>query len=194
MLDGAWTTGPFQIPTFAIHSVVLPTGKVLIDPSHPPIPNSGPRENAGRAAVWDPTKGTGPSAFRSVPPPLIDADGDGDREPTPVYCSGQTFLPNGELLVAGGNLIWASTPGDGYDTEAGLNRVLTFNPWTETWHEQPQMSHGRWYPTTAELADGRIAILGGYTEQEPGGIYTDELEVFTGSGTFGGRRTIGAPA
>ena len=69
---------------------------------------------------------------------------------------------------------------------AGLDRVFTFDPWTRTWTEQPQMNAGRWYPGQVELADGRTVILGGLSDQAPGGIYNRDLEVFTPAQQSGG--------
>ena len=61
---GEWTQAPFQLPTFAINTTVLPTGKVLIW-GRPPVPGGGsPRPNVGEAALWSPWLGTGPSAFQ----------------------------------------------------------------------------------------------------------------------------------
>ena len=49
-------------------------------------------------------------------------------------------------------------------TYKGLNKIYTFNPFNETWTEQPDMRHGRWYPTGVRMADGRIAIISGLDE------------------------------
>jgi hypothetical protein len=179
---GAWTTAPFPIPYYAIHSVVLPTGKVLFwgyDPRGP----GGTHVNHGLAALWDPAKGTGGAAFKLVPPPLVDADGNGTLEPAPIYCSGQSLMATGEVLVAGGNRVWPGQSGGTFTNFAGTKQVLTFNPFTETWTPQPTMRFGRWYPTQVELADGRSLIASGYTEKAPGGDYNKEVEIFTpGSG------------
>src|SRR5262245_56786926 len=60
---GEWTQAPFQLPTFAINTTVLPTGKVMIW-GRPPAPiNGGPRPNVGEAALWSPWLGTGSGAF-----------------------------------------------------------------------------------------------------------------------------------
>ena len=174
---GRWTTSPFTIPNYAIQSVVLPTGKVLFW-GYPAWPARG---NEGKATVWDPRRGTGPSAFKSVPPPLYDTDDDGNQEPAPIYCSGQSLLANGEVLVAGGNQVW---PGDkpGYTMYSGARIVLTFNPWTESWTKQPNMEKGRWYPTQVELGDGRTILVSGYSDEAPGRVYNTQLEIFTPDG------------
>ena len=96
-------------------------------------------------------------------------------------------MPSGEVLVTGGRLVKPDQyEDDPYTTSAGLNRVFTFNPWTRTWTEQPQMNAGRWYPGQVELADGRTVILGGLSDQAPGGIYNRDLEVFTPAQQPGG--------
>ena len=184
---GRWTQRPRRIPEYAIHSVLLPTGKVLFWGYPPP----DQRRNVGSATLWDPREGRGPAAFEAVPPPSLDPDGDGPQEvvPAPIYCSGQSLLPSGEVLVAGGTLAWPGQD-DEYPGWAGLNTVLTFDPWTETWHVQPSMNDGHWYPGQALLADGRTAILGGYGAQAPGEIVTDDLEMFSAAPGAGETRSL----
>jgi Domain of unknown function (DUF1929) len=84
---GHWAQLPVP-PGFrvnAIHAALLSTGKVLI------VAGSGNnRDNfeAGtfRSVLYDPARDT----FTEVP------------TPTDVFCAGHTFLPNGNLLIAGG--------------------------------------------------------------------------------------------
>jgi hypothetical protein len=183
---GAWTTAPFDIPAYAIHSVVLPTGKVLFW-SFPFYPND---PNEGRAYLWDPSKGTGPGSFTDVRPPLIDVDGDGNPDaPAMIFCSGQSFLPNGDVLVAGGTLAFPGGPTNP-NYYLGLDRLFTFDPWSESWIEQPRLRQGRWYPSQVELADGRTAILSGTTDEAPGGNPNSDLEVFTPSASPSGVGTL----
>src|SRR4029079_6697015 len=65
---GEWTQAPFQLPTFAINTTVLPTGKVLIWGRPPPTGDGSARPNVGEAALWSPWLGTGPNAFQPVTP------------------------------------------------------------------------------------------------------------------------------
>ena len=89
---GAWTQAPFDLPNYAIHAAMLPTGKVLFygyffgayEPGYP-----------GRAALWDPSAGTGPGSFTIVDPPEVDLDGDGESEPAPIFCSACRLSPMG---------------------------------------------------------------------------------------------------
>jgi hypothetical protein len=175
---GRWTHAPFQIPHAAVNAATLPTGEVMFwGPSFPNEPR-----NQGNAALWDPSKGYRSDAFTEVPPPAVDPDGSGPQgtDTAPIFCSGLSMLASGEVLVTGGNLVRPDQyQDDPYTASAGLNRVFTFNPWTRTWTEQPQMNAGRWYPGQVELADGRTVVLGGLSDQPPGGLYNRDLEVFT---------------
>lgn len=178
---GSWEVAPFAIPNFAIHAVLMPTGKVL-SWGYPPKVAFNIRPNFGQASVWDPGAGTGSDAFKDVPPPLIT----GSAEPTSIYCSGQNLLADGTVLLTGGNKRFPS----GSQGYAGLDKVFTFNPWNETWTQQPDMRHGRWYPSQVELEDGRTLIVGGYDESEPGGRDTTDVEVFTPAAELDGQGSI----
>jgi hypothetical protein len=107
-VDGAWAA-PSRIPAIGIHASLLSTGKVLW------FYRTAEDVERGQATLWDPVTGT----FKQVPPPLIDG------KPANLFCAGQSLLPDGRLLVMGGQL------GDNPDSGAqfkGLDAVFTFNP------------------------------------------------------------------
>ena len=87
--------------------------------------------------------------------------------------------------MAGGNLQY-EVNGD----DKGLDVVLTFNPFTETWTKQPDMRHGRWYPTLTLLPDGRVVIVGGLDESGTGNSINTDVEVFTPSPDMNGVGTL----
>src|SRR5439155_125245 len=142
---GKWTTPPFPIPTWAINAAMLPTGKVLfysyIRPS---------KDSAGRAALWDPSKGTGPDSFTEVDPPLIDVDGDGDLESLgtiqrvpsgdlQMHNYPHLFeLPSGDVILAGPN-----------HDDTGLLSTDTF-----TWTNLPQLDQDRIYSAAVLRPEG----------------------------------------
>lgn len=189
---GRWTDSVLDLPHYAIHSVLLPTGKILFwgfEWTQHLItkPLGAHRQTTNAATIWDPAKGTGPGSLKPVPPPTVDLDGDGVAEPIPLYCSGQSFLRDGRVLVTGGtfDLRWAE---QGFTQPPGIKLTLIFDPRTETWARAQDMSVARWYPTQAEMADGRTVILGGFDDQKPTNL-THTLEVASADG----RRVTQAP-
>jgi hypothetical protein len=184
---GRWpSSGQFDLragdgtTTFGTHAVMLPTGKVLwySIPSHPDRP-LGPRR-LSVALLWDPSKGTGNNAFKQINPPTDPNTG----QPVNIWCSGNSFLADGRVLVTGGNVMYTvESPGGKF---AGLNHVYTFDPFSERWTRQPDMPHGRWYPTQLLMPDRRTFIMGGLDERGFGDK-NEDLELFTPARSRGGR-------
>ena len=159
--DGAWEAAR-PMPSTAIHGVVMPTGKVLYF-SQPKYP-AELETDGGNAHVWDPATGQS----RPVPPPVVTytgRDAGPMAAPANLWCAGQTLLPDGRVLVVGGNLEYPTPSGLG--DRAGFKGgkwVMTFDPWTETWTRYQDMPGGRWYPTLTTLPNGKVLIIGGWDE------------------------------
>ncbi|MER5640304.1 galactose oxidase early set domain-containing protein [Kitasatospora sp. NPDC002227] len=159
-------TDYFTSPDFGDHVALLPTGKVLLfsferidtNPQHEPAPTQTiGKENAGRAYLWDPSAGTGASAFKAVPPPIVNPnDGENEPRPAPLFCAGHAYLPNGMVSVFGGNF--------GSNGGAGTRYTMVFDPWAEQWLQQGDMSVGRWYPSAVTTANGTQLVMSGQTE------------------------------
>jgi hypothetical protein len=180
--DGKWTSH-FSIPVIGINAVMLPTGRVLWF-AYPKNPKGNPNpSNVAQAWLWDPAKGQGPAAFKRVNPPLWTDPRDGKRKRANIWCSGNALLSDGRVVVAGGNLAYATATSN----YKGLNKLYTFNPWSETWTEQPDMGHGRWYPSQVLMPDGRMVIMSGFDEN---GGKNKEVEVFSPSPDLNGRGTL----
>ncbi len=178
---GSWQA-PFDVPVFAIHAALLPTGKVLMFGFKL---GESAYENAtlvtSQAFLWDPALGTARNAFKQVDPPIDPGTG----QPVDLWCGGNSFLADGQLLVAGGN---AGSPNGGI-TWRGIPSVHTFDPFTETWKAQPSMRRGRWYPSQLRMADGRSVVMSGMDETGSG-AFNPDVEVFTPPATRGGTGSI----
>ena len=98
---GEWTAGAVRSsPTYAINSVVLPTGKVLFWGRPPPPGDGDSATQRRRGGALGPVARHRSGAFTDVDPPVIDVDGPGGQPPAaaPIFCSGQSLLPSGEVL------------------------------------------------------------------------------------------------
>jgi galactose oxidase-like protein/List-Bact-rpt repeat protein len=123
----------FTTPVVAVHTHLLPTGKVLL---------WGDKGGDGKARLWAP--GTG---FEVLAKPTLSG-GVTFR----IYCSGHTFLPDGRVLVAGGTS----------NETRGLSDAAVFNPSAGTWNITNSMAQGRYYPTTTTLPNGEILVVSGH--------------------------------
>ena len=145
-LLGRW--GPLiGMINVAVHSTLLPTGRVLIwGRRQPGDPDLDVREC--QPFLFDPV--TGQSELTDQPKSAGGAD-------VNLFCAGHAFLPDGRLLVMGGH----ETDG------GGLDQACLYDPVTNIWTPTATMNNGRWYPTALTLPDGRILVLGG--SYKPGG-------------------------
>jgi hypothetical protein len=180
-VGGRWDA-PFPLPALAIHAVMLPTGKLLIFayPRRPTVYNAA--ENFTKAFLVDPGNG----ASKEVPPPTFRDPQTGKQRPANLFCGGASLLADGQVLVTGGTLE--------YDNAKwyykGLKKAYTFDPWTEKWTAQPDMRHGRWYPSQVRMSDGQTMVVAGYDEKnhtDAASGYNKDIELFTQPARRGGR-------
>jgi hypothetical protein len=180
-IGGRWDQ-TLNLPIVAINATLLRTGKVLIfaypwrpgrpDPDNPgqTLPDSGRAD----AYVFDPATGQS----RQVDPPVNPDTG----KPAVIFCAGTSTLPDGRVLVTGGDV------GDPTASpNRGLNTIYLFDPATETWQTGPRMRQGRWYPTQLELPDGRTVIMAGLPEvsdPDAGLRANADVEIFSPDGSL----------
>jgi hypothetical protein len=148
---GRWDT-PRAWPIVGIHAAVLPTGEVM----HLTYFEEATELDTA-ATVWNPSSGQ----FRDVSP------GFGD-----MFCSGQSFLPSGELFIAGGFAGIEEFLCNG----RGVRPAYIFDPFSLSWTEVGDMKSARYYPTVLTLANGRQLIIGGQGENCQ---YIPTMEILT---------------
>ncbi|MGH2702953.1 MAG: galactose oxidase-like domain-containing protein, partial [Actinomycetota bacterium] len=125
---------PFDVGVIAVHSVLLPDGRVLMV--------SRPRAGKPtKARVWNPSTGT------SIDVTPADASRD-------LYCAGHSLLDSGLAFYAGGNRL--------LNEKDGVADTDIFDPLTQDWDAGPLMSQARWYPTNVVIPNGKVLIFGGW--------------------------------
>lgn len=153
---GEWRTTATPSPVRAAHIALLHTGKVLM------VAGSGNRVdqfNAGsfKTSIWDPETETTTAV----------------TTPWDAFCAGHAFLPDGRLLVAGGNTAY---PGPATNNaNGGSKRSYIFDPATSAYTAQPNMDVARWYPSVVELGDGHLFTAAGLDEE---GLRTSTSQQF----------------
>ncbi len=103
-----------------------------------------------------------------------------------LFCSDQTFLSDGRILVTGGTDYYddpkiATVNGESYGESEleGLRATRIYDPKSNTWSQTGDTHIGRWYPSVVELADGRVFVVSGVQKLiKP--LYPDRVQ---GSGT-----------
>ncbi len=153
---GSWTPPrPFRPPgapgTYvAIHMALLPNGMVLTWPHDYNyfLKNRHAAPYTPDIMLWDPATDT------YKPLPVL---------PTNIFCSGATFLPNGDLIILGGHGP-AAVPVSGLQTHYGNRFVEIYNYQTNTWTRGPNMAEGRYYGSAITLGTGQVIAVGGYNE------------------------------
>jgi hypothetical protein len=142
---GSWASGK-NASTVAIHASILPNGKIfyMAGSGYHSLHQSGPYE----AKVLDPNTGSEGNISMSED----------------LFCAGQAPLPNGNILLAGGTLLYDIAADNCNGKWHGLKSAYEFNWSTNRLTKVPSMRHGRWYPTCVTMPDGNVMVTAGYDE------------------------------
>ena len=164
-VQGQWSTLNYTMTINPIHVALMHNGKILVTAGSGNCPASqsgcpsGPPYGGGNhsgAVLLDP-------AGSSITQLSIGWD---------IFCNGMTALPDGRILIVGGTTA--------YDPFEGSQKSTIFDPANNSFTDQQNMSHGRWYPTVIMLGDGRVMAFSGTNEN---GSTNNAVEFFTaGSG------------
>jgi hypothetical protein len=122
---GSWSA-PVNLPAVAVNLILLKNNTLLF------------YQDGSTPTVWDYIN----NSFTSV------------TAPVDLFCSGQTMLSDGRILVVGGF--------GGGGSQIGIPNAEIFDPSNNTWTILPKMAYSRWYPTATTLSDGRVIVMGGW--------------------------------
>ncbi len=147
---GTWQVLEESSQVAAVHAALLPTGEVVFYSG-----NTG-QDIPAATRIWNPT-----TQEVREPPTAPETD---------VFCSGLTPLWDGRLLVVGGTALYPT------DTNPfiGSKAAYLLDP-EAGWTRLPDMTFGRWYPSAIMLANGRVLVLSGASDD--GGI-TPRAEIY----------------
>ncbi|HLY12194.1 MAG TPA: hypothetical protein VKW04_23025, partial [Planctomycetota bacterium] len=129
---GQWSPTIIPTPVIPIHSVMMPSGKIICwDRGSNGGTDTNPR-------LLDPANNF--AAFKTSFPGVE------------MFCCGMTLRSDGKMLQAGGHL---SQDGDGRITS------FMYDEGTDTWTQLQDMNLGRWYPTLINLNNGDSVVMSG---------------------------------
>jgi hypothetical protein len=159
-VDSSWSTQPLPV-----HLSLLPNGRLLFwgrDKRLLYNTSSGKNEyyddyGYTTARVWDPF-------YRIFTNVDLGSVSDNPRTKTNLFCSGHSFLPDGQLLVTGGHRTADEFGlGESYRLGEGMGSSNTniFDFRTNSWKLGPVMNNGRWYPYNITLGNGETLIVSG---------------------------------
>jgi len=151
-VTGQWQTLTTLAPINPVHLSLMHNGKILF------ATGSGNDKTVTffQGGVWDPQTDT-----MTTQPLTWD-----------LFCNGMVVLPDGRPFIMGGTI--------NYQPFQGSNRTSAFDPATGNFVDLQSMAHGRWYPTSTVLGDGRVMVFSGLSET--GGTNT-AVEIYkVGSG------------
>lgn len=138
---GSWELLQSNSQILPVHAALLHTGKVLYfaGSGNDPAKTRGTPRIETR--IWDPAT----HGIRKI---------DTERD---LFCCGHSFLADGRLLAAGGNLRYYPLP-----LFPGLRDTHLFDPIAERWDRVQDMADVRWYPTCVTLPTGEVLVGAGF--------------------------------
>ena len=75
-----------------------------------------------------------------------------------IFCSGTSVMPDGRVLVTGGNPLPDTCQPN---IPCGTSHANIFDPATSTWSQAAEMNYARWYPSNVQMPDGTTLVMAG---------------------------------
>jgi hypothetical protein len=159
-----WEVLPFLSPVLPIHAALLPPDGQGVSRVFFFAGSSNNFDNSitqfrvlEGGALWTYPGDNFERPATPTGPPTEDYP---DGAPLDLFCGGQSLLPDGRLLVAGGTAQ--------YDPFWGAAHafILDSNINPKGWIPATDMGNGRWYPTQVTLGDGKILAVSGTDQNE----------------------------
>jgi hypothetical protein len=147
---GNWELLEESSQVAAVHAALLPNGEVVYFSG-----NTG-QDIPAATRIWNPT-----THEVREPTPAPDTD---------IFCCGLTPLWDGRLFVVGGTAEYANDE----HFFIGTRAAYTLDPVTG-WQRVGDMAVGRWYPSAIMLADGRVLVVSGTSDD---GELTPAVELY----------------
>lgn len=98
--------------------------------------------------------------------PVLPHDNSNKENDGNLFCASVVQMPDGRMLITGGTAYYTepSVPGAGgagvVELE-GIRNSRIFESKTNTFKPSGDMTHGRWYPSTVTLGDGKVFVASG---------------------------------
>jgi hypothetical protein len=171
--SGTWTvTGKMKFGRHAETATLLPNGEVLV------AGGGGGRDlvAAASAELYDPLTGRWTETGSMQTPRGLGHTA--------------TLLPDGRVLVAGGNLAEVEiTSGHPPQRSAEL-----YDPATGRWTETGSMALARSYHSATLLFDGKVLVVGGYRDSKSAELYDPIEGTWTATGSMVAARAVPSAA
>lgn len=153
-LRGRWSS-QFSWPIIPIHATLLPNGKVFTFGTNA----QGQQGAQFNYDVWNPASGVNRDSHQTLP----------NTTRTDIFCGATALLPNGDVLVPGGD---RRKPAN-----VGIKDTLIFQTESQQLVRSDYMNFARWYATVTTLPNGESLVHGG---REAGGQPMATPEIFSG--------------
>lgn len=154
---GRWLQ-PFDGEVPAVNMVVLHDGRVLYWSGLDASEGATETDILGVAGPY-PAQGESRLLEFTEDGPVITTPAVPDGGGFDLFCSGQTVLADGRVVIAGGTE-WEWIP-DGTVGIRGVPDARIFDPATSSWSLTTDMNLGRWYPSLITDDQGDVLSIGG---------------------------------